>query len=273
MNHSFIAAKWNSVICCHIDNGKLCARKELDHSNSAQCEACSNVCSCEVIGKLLLCFDCRVKELKANELTEQANERVDSSDKKLERLVNQVNRVIETNAIIKDGDSIKNLLEEAIKGNIKQYTDFFNAKIPSIIELKEIIDVDTSIEQDQKQYALAKALTARISYLTMVLFETRSTQVEMAAEIKSIQFYMNDLIPELRMKLRNEFATNTPNYTPQVIKKPTERKQKLSTSDKLAENYARMMKIPIDQAKRLLENKLRNDCTCSETPGLCKVHC
>jgi hypothetical protein len=266
MNHSFIKAGWNGLIC------SKCLRTEIDHSDNAQCESCSNKGPCEITGKLLLCFDCRTRELKTVLTNEVLVTQPDSEAIKLERIVNQVNRVIETNQITHNEESIKNLLDEAIKGNIKQYTDFFNAKIPSILELKGIIDVDDSIEQNDKQYAFAKALQKRLAYLTMVLFETRATQVEMAAEVKSIQYYINELIPNLRMKLRAEFAANTPNYTPQVIKKVTERKGKQSTSDKLAESYARMMKIPIEQAKRLLENKLRDDCTCSITPGICKVH-
>jgi hypothetical protein len=142
------------------------------------------------------------------------------------------------------------------------------------MELKTLVDADNSIEASQKHYALMSLLKRRVSYLARVLFTTRNTQIEIGAEMKSIQFYMAEMIPKLRMKLRAEFALNTPNYIPQVIKSgtPKTRKGKLSPIDKMAEMYAKSMKISVEQAKKLMEHGLRDNCTCSETPGMCKVH-
>lgn len=263
MNHSFIAAQWNAVICAK------CLQKEYAHKDDVTCEACNNVGPVELIGKMLLCAPCAEKESRPK----ISPEVLEASS--IEQVLNQVNRILETNQIANaDGEAVKDIIDAAIAGNIKEYKDFFNAKIPSIMSLKEMIDVDDSIPSDKKHYAVMSLLKKRVSYLAMVLFQTRNSQIEIGAEMKSIQFYMAETIPKLRMKLRAEFALNTPNYTPQVIKSgvPKQRKGKMSPEDKMAAMYAAAMKIPLDQAKKLMANKLRDDCTCSETPGMCKVH-
>lgn len=263
MNHSFIAAQWNAIICAK------CLQKEYAHKDDVTCEACSNVGEVELVNKMLLCQPCALKELTP--VITPAQQEVLS----LEQTLNQVNRILETNQIANaDGEAVKDIIDAAIAGNIKKYKDFFNAKIPSIISLKDMIESDESIPSDKKHYAVMSLLKKRVSYLAIVLFQTRNSQIEIGAEMKSIQFYMAETIPKLRMKLRAEFALNTPNYTPQVIKSriPKPHKGKQSTEDKMAAMYAAAMKIPLDQAKKLMANKLRDDCTCSETPGMCKVH-
>lgn len=267
MNHSFIAAPWNPETC------SKCAFPESVHSDEVICEACSNVGPVNPVGKMLLCKSCEENENKPvakKELEEKLS---------LEQIVNQINRVVDSEQIKSmNGDSVKSMIDDAIQGDIKQYTDFFNAKMPSIIDLKNLIDVDDSIVGNQnKAYALATACRKRINFLARVLFQLKSGETETAAEIKSIQNYMQKVIPEIRMKLRHEFELTTPNYTPQVIKQtkdgPTKVKAKpKNPEERMAENYAKMMKIPFEQALKLIRNKMRDECTCSETPGMCKVH-
>jgi hypothetical protein len=263
MNHSFIAAQWNQIICAK------CLQKEYAHKDDVTCEACNNVGPVELIGKMLLCKECALKELTPivkPEVIEQLS---------IEQTLNQVNRILETNQIANaDGEAVKDIIDAAIAGNIKEYKDFFNAKIPSIIDLRNLVESDESIPTDKKHYAVMSLLKRRVSYLAMVLFQTRNSQIEIGAEMKSIQFYMAETIPKLRMKLRAEFALNTPNYTPQVIKSgvPKERAKKQTPSDKIASMYAKSMKISFEEAKRIIERGLRENCTCNETPGMCKVH-
>jgi len=264
MNHTFIAAPWNEKIC------QKCTGPENMHGDSATCEACSNVGNLELVGKLFLCKTCEEKEKITPEKKEAAEKL------SLEQIVNQVNRIVDTEQIKSmNGDSVKSMIDEAINGDVKQYTDFFNAKMPSIIELKNLIDLDDSIiGTENKAYALAVACRKRINYLARVLFQLKAGQLEASAEVKVIQNYVGKVIPEIRMKLRHEFAEMTPNYTPQVIKTstPKVKAKAKNPEEKLAESYSKMMKIPYDQALKLIRNKMRDDCTCSETPGMCKVH-
>lgn len=269
MNHSFIAAPWNPTTC------SKCAFTEDKHGDTVLCEACSNVGPVDISGKMLLCSTCIEKE-KTTEIipSKEVQERIS-----LDTILNTIDRIVETKQIESmNGDSVKSMIDDAIQGDIKQYTDFFNAKMPSIIDLKNLIDLDDSIVgTENKAYALAAACRKRIQFLARVLFQLKSGEIETAAEIKSIQTYVQKVIPEIRMKLRHEFAEKTPNYTPQTIKigkdGPTKVKAKpKNPEERMAENYAKMMKISYEDALKKIRNKLRDDCTCSETPGMCKVH-
>lgn len=262
MNHSFQSAKWSAVAC------GLCAKAESFHGDSVQCESCSNIGPIEFIGKIAMCQSCQDRHKGTQPEVVKAEEKLS-----LEQVMNQINRIVETNAIVtSDGDCVKTIIDEAIAGNIKEYKDFFNAKIPSITSLKEMIDSDDSIESDKKHYALMHVLYRRVQYLARVLFMANAGTREIGAEVKSIQQYMSETIPQLRMKLRAEFATITPNYTPQVVKSAPKTRKASNPADKLAESYAKMMKITIEEAKIFMERKLRSECTCKETPGMCKVH-
>jgi hypothetical protein len=275
VNHSFIAAPWNQKICRGYPSadGKVipCLQIESAHGKDVTCESCNNVGEVELFNRMLLCASCVAKEIES--INKPSIEQIESLS--IEQTLNQVNRILETNQIANgDGEAVKDIIDAAIAGNIKEYKDFFNAKIPSIMSLKETVESDNEIPVDKKHYAVMSLLKRRVQYLAMVLFQTRNSQIEIGAEMKSIQFYMAETIPKLRMKLRAEFALNTPNYTPQVIKSgvPKERKGKQSPSDKIASMYAKSMKISIDEAKKIIERGLRENCTCNETPGMCKVH-
>lgn len=261
MNHSFIAAPWNQKVCVK------CTRSVEAHSDKANCEACTNIGPCELVGKILMCADCQVRD----STTPLAESYVVPSKPSLELVVNQVNRLLETDQIrTSDGDTVKSIIDDAIKGNIKEFQDFFNAKLPSIMELKNLIDADETIAD--KRYAMAAALGARVKYLGMVLFQFNSHSIEVSAEVKSIQQYMNSLIPQLRMEQRTQFAANDINFIPQQIKAKSAPKVRTSTTDKLAENYAKLMGVTVEQAKLLIARKLKPECSCAETPGMCKVH-
>jgi hypothetical protein len=262
MNHTFVAAPWNKSVCMN------CALSEQVHADDYPCEACDNKSGVINVGKLLLCQSCASKE------NLPTSKPVVTNQLSLEQIINQVDRIVETNQITnQSGDSVKSILDEAIKGDIKQYKDFFNAKMPSILELEEVIAQDSDIIN--KREALAIALRKRVSYLAMVLFQTRSSQIQIGAEIKTIQHYMSEMIPKLRADIRKEFAANTPNYTPQTVQigeKPKARAKSKSPEERLAESYAKSMKISYEDALKKIRNKLRDDCTCSVTPGMCKVH-
>ncbi len=269
MNHSFQQAKWSPTAC------GVCSKAEKFHGDEVQCESCSNIGPIEFIGKIAMCASCQQRHADTPDSEKETIESVPpfstAEQISLEQIRNQVDRLVDSSAISNThGDTVKSIIDEAIVGNIKEYTDFFNAKIPSIMELKALIDADETITD--KHYALAHALRSRIQYLARVLFQTKAAQIKMGAEVKSIQQYMSDLIPALRVRMRAEFAANTPNYTPQVIKSAPKARKATSPGDKLAENYAKIMKITVEEAKRKLSNKLKDDCTCGETPGMCKVH-
>src|SRR5260221_6646970 len=172
MNHSFISAAWSINTCAKCATPKFNKLGEETHSNEVTCEACNNVGPVTKSGKMLLCYHCESLEHRAS--PDQA--KLSSEQLSIEQVVNQVNRIIDSHQIVNEnGENVSTIIDEAIKGNIKEYTDFFNAKIPSIIELKVLVDEDTSIEQSMKAFALAKILRSRVMYLSRVLFQTRNS--------------------------------------------------------------------------------------------------
>ena len=251
MKHSFISSNINQSIC------SVCHKIESVHGIT-ECECCAQLDDCEIVNGMLMCSICRDKELSVKSVVPPVNEPT------LEQIVFRANQIV-------DSPTFQSALDLAIKGNIDKYTDFFNANMPSIISLKELIDSSSDLSDEEKRYELAKALGNRIKHLTAKLFEARIAEVQLGAEVKSIQHYMNELIPQLRKELRIQFGISNPNFIPPVkdIKQP---KVRLSAEDRLAEGYAKLMKVSIEQAKILMANKLRKDCTCKETPGICKVH-
>lgn len=264
MNHEFVKSAWNQLVCAK------CALA-IDKHVVLQCEACSsNDTSCKLIDGMYLCASCAEKHTSAK-LTTQVIPPEINDGHKIERIVNQANRLIETDQIQSDnGASIRSIIENAVKGNINEFKDFFNAKIPSIIELTTAVENDETITD--KKYEVAKLLKGRLQHLSHVLFEFNHKSLEMSAEVKCVQQYMNQLIPSLRIEQRNQFAENNIDYNPPTIKKPSAPKVRLSNEDKMAEMYAKSMHIPIEQARKLLAQRLRQDCTCKETPGMCPVH-
>jgi hypothetical protein len=267
--HKFNPAVWNSLVC------GTCLHKAEQHS----CEACDNTDPYVyyVNKKMLLCDACFAKHNEAYQRTDNAIKSDQAHKLSLEQIINQVNRLVDVESPIKTmtGETINSIIDNAIKGNIQKFTDFFNAQIPAIVELKQQCDENTDlVSNDEKRYALAAMLRGRVQYLSRVLFQFNAKELEVGAEIRSIQQYLNQMIPQLRAELRAEYQKDEPKYAP-PIKETKETKPKLSLEDKMAEKYAAMMKIPIERARHLLKNKLKEDdivCSCAETPGICKLH-
>ena len=128
MLHPFQAAAWNKSIC------SKCLASELMHGSNVTCDSCSNVGLVDKVGKLFLCEACARRELS----TIPAPIIAVNQEPSIEKILENIDKLAESN-------TVKNIMDAAIKGNIKQYRDFFNADIPSIIELKALIDADESI--------------------------------------------------------------------------------------------------------------------------------
>src|SRR5215510_1671706 len=154
--HKFSAAVWNQLIC------GICLKRSENH----HCESCDNKDD-EVYfvnKKMLLCDGCFTRHHEAGKQAEQAIKKDTEHKLSLEQLINQVNRIVETDAIkTLDGATVRSIIDEAVQGNIKKFTDFFNANIPSIIALKNQCDENPELKNsDEKRYALAAILRGRI---------------------------------------------------------------------------------------------------------------
>ena len=112
--------------------------------------------------------------------------------------------------------------ELPVDGTIRVRSEFFNANITSIIEMKKAIDEDSSIEK--KHYALAEQLKERFTRLRKVLFDIDEKRVTITSEQRGIQTYLNDLANKLRTDEREKLKLSDLTYQPVAPKKPRESK-------------------------------------------------
>jgi hypothetical protein len=99
-----------------------------------------------------------------------------------------------------------------IDESINVRTDLFNAATLSIVELKQIIDMDTTIEN--KPYTLAAELMKRFTHFKSVVFELNQKIVEAGNQQKAIQIYLNQLSNSLRSEEREKLRIADINYKP-----------------------------------------------------------
>jgi hypothetical protein len=198
-----------------IGNPKSCARCKMPfqaHTDTATCEACSNIGPVEIMyGSVLLCPVCASKEraLQVNNNTE----------------VKQVERI----------EAMYDQMEKE-KQDIKVVTDIFNAKVLAIVDMKSTIDTDDTVTN--KPYAFAKALSERFEHLKNVIFEKNKEIAELGAEQRAIMQELNQLSNKLRETERNELKIADISYTPsapKVIKlrttSPTPSKPKIDKAE------------------------------------------
>lgn len=123
---------------------------------------------------------------------------------------NQTKRVEELNL----ANSVKQ--SKQIDENIQIRTDLFNAATVSIVELKERIEIDTTIPN--KPYALAEQLMARFTHFKSVVFELNQQIVEAGNQQKAIQVYLNQLANSLRQEEREKLRLADITYKPSAPK-------------------------------------------------------
>ena len=141
------------------------------------------------------CKECKDKEIIAQKnISDTADERVDEMN------MNTLKRQLHVDT------------------TIQVTSDIFNAKTVAIIELKEAIDADESIEN--KQYELAKRLKDRFTHLKEVIFERTQENLKDSSEQRSIQSYLNNLANSLREKEREELRLKDLTYKPLAPSKP-----------------------------------------------------
>ena len=175
-----------------------------------ECECCPNKVAERSIkvfgGNMKMCLSCFNKEIEAQ--------------KELQKPENQQARV----------DSMNNALSRAreIDNAVSVRTDLFNAATVSIVELKTLIDTDTSIEN--KNFALASELMARFEHFKSVVFEANTQIVEATNNQKAIQVYLNQLANQLRTEERAKLKIQDINYKPKDISNKTVKPRAIKTA-------------------------------------------
>lgn len=221
MRHSFILTVGDPKCA-------KCKHPEIDHTDKATCEACPNVGPCELYpdyNGMLLCAECIGKEEAIRLSPEEARKRVQS-------------------------------LAEAqkIDSNVQVRSDVFNAATVSIMELKVIIDADTTIVQ--KDFKLAMVVTERLNDLKRAIFERRQDLIEKENQQNAHQVYLNNLSNKLRVEEREQIKLADINYKPNPVKVTKPRDTKVRKFDKTELNkYALESGLPASVIQQVCISK------------------
>lgn len=222
-----------------------CGRSNIDHTDEAICESCSNVGPCEIIGTILMCSDCQQRE--ANIIPTEVKH--DSRDR-IVQLLNQLDKDIPTDR--------------------RQY---FTMAIESIVDTEKQVEF-----VENPKFALAELVSARIKLFQERIISARREIQEAQGGLQATQRYLNQLVPQLREEERAKFREYDISYKPtQAIptSAPTKPGQRKSATEKSIESFAKMMNISYEQAEAALKKAVIAQgvkCSCAETPGLCKLH-
>lgn len=227
-----------------------CTRSEADHSDSAQCEACSNIGPCEVLGDMLLCETCYEHDI---ELAKQDSP-VPSNDRetRITQLVNTLGKEIPTDA-----------------------RAYFVGEVTSIVDIERKL-IDEGLSEADARLKCAQIVESHITKFRNNLFAVKQLELELKTKMVSDQKYLNQIVPQLREEEREKFKAYDITYKPTAVTTATASKPRMSASDKALESMAKMLGISVEQARMSLQGAVKStlnvNCTCAETPGCCKVH-
>lgn len=241
------------------------------HTGERECESCSKVAKLKEMNTVWLCPECFDKEIEAGPV------------KKIVEKNPTTEIAVEERKIIADHKPVQ-LEQEAIdklgSSAIKKAEDYFNANTKSMNERWLEIVADASIPEVGHLNVLSKheqfglEVKNHFLHIKKVSIQAVDIQLQCAAEMRSDQVLLNQNASKMREEIRTKLQLSNIDYVPTVAKpaKPV----KVSRSMSVAEMYAKTMKIPVEVAQRILDNKLKEvtgvPCTCKETPGICKIH-
>lgn len=248
MNHSFHPSVLDTSKCAK------CKRIEKDHSNEAECEACGTVGPCDAFGELLLCASCLKKEYDIA---------INQQKIRAQQIEHGAANVIEFPARVETNQAtelIQKLAETASFKKLETSKDYFNAETEPIVELEKKIMSDESIGTiQQRQYKLAEEVKARFVNFQKVLFDITELQLAVTSYMRKDQHYLNELATKLRTEEREKLHLQDINYNPTAPVKPKKVSNVPKTNDpmeRLAEQYAKNLRIPIEQARIMVKNVL-----------------
>jgi len=257
--HSFIAGTIDKTSCLK------CKRDEISHTQYAQCEACPNKGICEIFNDMLLCMSCFTRESLAG-LKKKHEAPSDDSVRANNPILPRI-KESESNLV----ERLANKLQE---NHIDAASDYFNAETVQLTELEQKYINDQSIPADKRYYEFAKVVASEHERLKPILFEAIDVQVEIMSKQRAQTVYLNTIANKLRLEERAEFKIKDIEYQPKQA--PVKVKQvKQTPIERLAEQYAKSLGIPLEQAKQMVQNLIKENkaqCSCAETPGLCKAH-
>lgn len=203
MNHKFIPSAGLDHTKCGVPG---CGYNALDHL-PGECESCSNIGIREPLNNMLLCRDCIEKEKLTLALEVP------------ERLADEV---FDSKSVARTAESMVRELDTTIPTR----KDLYNAKVPTMQELKAVINADITITN--KNYEIARVMVQQFKHFQNIIFTHQEIVVNAANSLKIIQQEMNDIASKLRSEERANLRIQDINYRPTAPKyQPTDSKRKI----------------------------------------------
>lgn len=230
MKHYF-QSMFGTKIC------KTCKKVESEHFEIASCESCNRApepCRYNE-DEILMCESCLKRDIEIK--SELSAAKVSEE-------------TIATEPLSELAAAIQ------IDNNLTTSQDFFNAETVSMVELEQIIARDTTVADDQKHFKFVEVIRERHKMFRQKLFEVKQLEVEILSRERAMQYRLNDIASKFRLDEREKLKLQDLSYTPKEVatKAP---KIKMTMEDKLIENYARLMKVTVEQAKTMFRNKMK----------------
>jgi len=147
----------------------------------------------------------------------------------------------------------------------------------SIVQIEDDIRANPENGTDEeKNFIIAQYLEHRIQEFQARMFKRAQEQESDKIYVMTDQRYLNQLVPKLRDEYREKFRKYDISYKPNIQKISTPRASKVTRSEKAQSGAAALFNISPEEFKRRMEEQLKNvlgiKCTCSETPGICRLH-
>lgn len=288
MKHPFIKSAPKSDDREHFSDEIVCAicrRPEVDHGPEATCENCGKVADCDFHNRILVCNECagiskEAAPAKKLDIIPGSLPLTPLPALEIERsTIEQLEQVrSELNDIDTSSQKIENKVHrENAYTTIKSSEDFFNAETEALVDLEKRIMNDESLgEQQERYFEFGRQVRARIMHFQEVIKQSIDIQLECASNQRADIVALNQLVSKLRTEYREKLHLESIDYIPvRPSNKVSVPRSKTSKTDKMIEQIATVMKMPVAQARIIYENQLKASgivCTCKETPGICRVH-
>lgn len=256
-SHRFNPSKLNQLLCA------ACYRP-IELHGVVTCESCNKEAKLTNVNGIWMCPSCLDRELEVVPSIKSQPEKIETE----QSIASEINK--DTRPTELEHSAINRLGSQSISKS----EDFFNAQTRSFASRWAEIVADDTIGAENKHYTMAKEVRAFYLNMKSVLFQAVEIQLECAAKQRSSQIYLNQLASKLREEERVKLHLANIDYVPPTPKSAP-KSVRVSKDDKMASMYAKIMGIPIETARRLIDNKLKEivgPCTCAETPGVCLIH-
>jgi rhodanese-related sulfurtransferase len=187
MKHSFHGGSLDKEHCLE------CGYTQVSHTKDAICEACGLTSEAEFYPdtkhprKMLLCLTCYEREkMTMKVVTGKTNP------------TEQVEQI---------GDRFH---QSAFQ--VRTPSEYFNANIPAIMDIRKAIEADDTIPANMKRYEEAKQVKIRLNHLKHSLLELDKQRSTLDNEQRETRVFLNHLMKELSEEKQKELGLQYPDY-------------------------------------------------------------